>query len=51
MQGDDEYITAMEYGMPPISGASIGIDRLVTMICQQDNLRDCVFFPLMKPKN
>lgn len=51
MQGDDEYITAMEYGMPPISGVGLGIDRLVTMICQQDNLRDCVFFPLMKPKN
>lgn len=50
MQGDDEYITAMEYGMPPISGVGLGIDRLVTMICQQDNLRDCVFFPLMKPK-
>lgn len=51
MQGDDDYITAMEYGMPPISGVGLGIDRLITMICRQDNLRDCVFFPLMKPKN
>ncbi len=50
MQGDDDYIQAMEYGMPPISGVGLGIDRLITMICKKDNLRDCVFFPLMKPK-
>ena len=50
MQGDNEYIDAMEYGMPPISGVGFGIDRFVTMICAQDNLRDCVFFPLMKPR-
>lgn len=50
MQGDDEYIEAMKYGMPPISGVGFGIDRFVTMISGQDNLRDCVFFPLMKKK-
>jgi lysyl-tRNA synthetase class 2 len=50
MQGDNEYITCMEYGMPPISGAGFGIDRFITLITQQDNLRDCVFFPLMRPK-
>lgn len=51
MQGDDEYITAMEYGMPPISGVGLGLDRFITLLTQQDNLRDCVFFPLMRKKN
>lgn len=50
MQGDDEYIVAMEYGMPPISGCGIGLDRLVTLLCQQDNLRDMVYFPLIRRK-
>ena len=50
MQGDDDYITAMEHGMPPISGVGLGLDRFVTLLSQQDNLRDCVFFPLMRPK-
>lgn len=50
MQGDDEYIRAMEYGMPPISGTGLGLDRLITLLCQQENLRDCVLFPLMRPK-
>jgi lysyl-tRNA synthetase class 2 len=50
-RGDDEYLTAMEYGMPPISGVGPGLDRFITLISEQDNLRDCVFFPLMRPKN
>ena len=48
MQGDDDYIIAMEHGLPPISGWGLGFDRLVTLLTQQDNLRDCVLFPLMK---
>ncbi len=51
MQGDDEYIVAMEHGMPPISGWGLGFDRLVTLLTKQDNLRDTVLFPLMKPLN
>ena len=51
MQGDDEYIRTMQQGMPPISGVGFGIDRFITLITQQDNLRDCIWFPLMKPKN
>lgn len=51
MEGDDEYIECMEYGMPPISGWGMGIDRVVTLLSQQTNLRDCVLFPLMKPEN
>ncbi len=50
MEGDDDYILAMEYGMPPISGVGLGIDRLITILAEQDSLRDTVFFPLMRPK-
>ena len=50
MEGDDEFITAMEYGMPPISGWGMGIDRLVSLLSQQENLRDMVLFPLMRPE-
>ncbi len=47
---DDEYVLAMKHGMPPMSGWGMGVDRLVTLLTQQDNLKDCVLFPLMKPK-
>jgi len=50
MEGDDDYIIAMEHGMPPISGVGLGIDRLVTILSQQDSLRDTVFFPMMRSK-
>lgn len=46
---NEEYLAAMEHGMPPITGCGIGIDRLITLITGQRNLRDCVLFPLMKP--
>jgi lysyl-tRNA synthetase class 2 len=48
--GDDEYVLAMEYGMPPISGWGLGIDRIITILTGQTNLRDVVLFPLMRPK-
>ena len=46
---DEEYILAMEYGMPPMSGWGMGIDRLCCLLSNQENLRDVVLFPLMKP--
>ena len=46
---DDEFVKALEHGAPPISGWGMGIDRLVTLLTQQDNLRDVVLFPLLKP--
>ncbi|MFH1610934.1 MAG: lysine--tRNA ligase [Patescibacteria group bacterium] len=49
--GDDDYITAMKYGMPPISGWGMGIERIITLLTNQTNLRDVVFFPLMRPKD
>lgn len=46
---DEEYILAMEYGMPPISGWGMGIDRLIQFLQDKDNIRDTVLFPLLRP--
>ena len=51
MMMDRDYISAMEYGMPPISGWGIGIDRLVQILTDAPNIKDCVMFPLMKPED
>lgn len=48
MTKDDEYVEAMKYGMPPISGWGMGIERIVALLTQQSNLKDIVMFPLMK---
>ena len=45
---DDEFVEAMEYGMPPVSGWGMGVDRMVALLTQQPNLRDVVMFPLLK---
>jgi len=49
MVKEDDYLLAMEYGMPPISGWGVGIDRLLQLFLEQDNIRDCILFPLMRP--
>lgn len=49
--GDDTFVEAMEYGMPPQSGFGMGLERILAILTQQDNLRDVVMFPLMKPRN
>ncbi|ABX42935.1 lysine--tRNA ligase [Lachnoclostridium phytofermentans] len=51
MTMDYDYITAMEYGMPPISGWGMGVDRFLQVITGQENLRDTVLFPIMRPLN
>lgn len=51
MEMDHDYIGAMEYGMPPISGWGMGIDRVIQILTNSDNIRDGVMFPLMKPLN
>jgi lysyl-tRNA synthetase, class II len=45
---DDDFVLAMEYGMPPQSGWGMGIERILCLLTGQDNLRDMVLFPLMK---
>ena len=49
MDMDYDYIGAMEYGMPPISGWGMGIDRIVQLLTGSESIRDVVMFPLMRP--
>lgn len=46
---DDDYIRAMEYGMPPISGWGIGVDRMLQVLLGEKNIRELILFPLMRP--
>lgn len=48
---DLEFVRAMEYGMPIQAGFGMGIERIIAILTGQDNLRDVVMFPLMKPEN
>lgn len=50
MEGDEGFITALEHGAPPISGWGMGVDRLLALLTKQDNLRDVVLFPLLRPQ-
>ncbi|WP_430786778.1 lysine--tRNA ligase [Virgibacillus flavescens] len=48
MEMDEDYLTAMEYGMPPISGWGFGVERLLMVLTDSDTIKDCVLFPLTK---